>query len=108
MSFQVILSVEFVGSKSKMYPLMMIIKIIDTKRQKRLTKKFSKKMNHEEYIDILFEKKYTRHGMKRIQSKSHQIGTYNINKRSLSCFDDKMYILDDGIKNLAYGHKDTN
>ena len=36
--------------------------------------------------------------MKRIQSKLHRIGTYNIFKIPLSCFDDKKYILDDGIK----------
>ena len=28
----------------------------------------------------------------RIQSKDHRIGTYEINKISLSCFDDKIYI----------------
>ena len=44
--------------------------------------------------------------MKRIQSELHRIGTYDINKISLSCFDDKRYVLDDGINTLAYGHKD--
>ena len=43
--------------------------------------------------------------MKRIQSKLHRIGTDNVCKTSLSCFDDK-YILDDGINSLAYFHKD--
>ena len=44
--------------------------------------------------------------MKGIQSKSHKIGTYELNKTSLSGFDDKRYILDNGINTLAYGHKD--
>ena len=44
--------------------------------------------------------------MKRIRSKKHKIGTYDVNKISLSCFDDKMYILNDGIRTLAYFHKD--
>ena len=45
--------------------------------------------------------------MKRIQSKLHRIGlgTY-VCKISLSCFDDKRYILDDGINSLANFHKD--
>ena len=43
--------------------------------------------------------------MKRIQSKKHKIGAYQINKTSLSCFDDKRYVLDDGIHTLAYFHK---
>ena len=37
--------------------------------------------------------------MKRIQSKKHKLGTYEINKISFSCFDDKRYVLDDGIYN---------
>ena len=44
--------------------------------------------------------------MKRIQSVLHEIGTYDISKISLSCFDDKIYVLDDGINTLAYFHKD--
>ena len=44
--------------------------------------------------------------MKRIQSNSHSVGTYDLNKIGLSCFDDKRYVLDDGINALAYGHKD--
>ena len=44
--------------------------------------------------------------MKRIQSVLHEIGTYDINKTSLSCFDDKRYVLDDGINTLAYFHKE--
>lgn len=43
-----------------------------------------------------------RHNMKIIQSKLHEIGTYNIYKISLSCFDDKHYILNDGINSFAY------
>ena len=35
--------------------------------------------------------------MKRIQSKKHKLGNYEIDKISLSCFDDKRYVLDDGI-----------
>ena len=33
------------------------------------------------------------------------MGTYEINKL-LSCFDDKRFVLDDGIDTLAYFHKD--
>ena len=41
-----------------------------------------------------------------VQSKSLQIQRYNINKINLLCFYNKKYILDDGIKILAYGLKD--
>ena len=45
--------------------------------------------------------------MKRIQSKKHKLGTYEIDKISLSCFDDKRYVLDDGIYALSYFHKNS-
>ena len=44
--------------------------------------------------------------MKRIQSKKHKMGTYEIKKISLSVFDDKIFVLNDGIHTLAYFHKD--
>ena len=47
-------------------------------------------------------KKVVRHEMKRFQSKKHRIGAYKVKKVSLSCFDDKRYVLDDGIRKLAY------
>ena len=56
--------------------------------------------------DVLFNEKIIRHKMKRIQSKKHKLGTYEIDKISLSCFDNKRYVLDDGIHTLAYFHKD--
>ena len=34
--------------------------------------------------------------------------TYEINKISLSCFDDKRFVLDDGVHTLPYFHKDCN
>ena len=46
--------------------------------------------------------------MKIIQAKKHKIGTYEIDKISLSCFDDKKSVLDDGIHTLACFHKDCD
>ena len=40
--------------------------------------------------------------MNRIQSKDHRIGTYEISKISLSCFDDKIYIQSNGCDELVY------
>ena len=44
------------------------------------------------------------HKMKTIRSQNHQLGSYEIKRVSLSCFDDKRYISEDGIKSHAYGH----
>ena len=46
--------------------------------------------------------------MRRIQSKKRKMGTYEISKISLSCFDDKRFVLNDGIHTLAYFHKDID
>ena len=43
--------------------------------------------------------------MNRIQSKYHRMGIYEINKISLSCFDDKILILNDGYDVLALGYQ---
>ena len=45
--------------------------------------------------------------MTRIQSKKRQLETYEIAKISFSCFDDKRYVLDDGVYTLSYFHKDS-
>ena len=59
-----------------------------------------------EYSLLLLNKKIIRHIIKRIKSKKHKIGTYEIIKISLSCFDDKKFVLDDSIHMLSYFHKD--
>ena len=93
---------EFVGLKSKMYSLISF----DDKEVNK-ARGINKKLIHNEYPDVLFNKKVVRYNMKRIQSKLHGVGTYDVFKISLSCFDDKRrYVLDNGINTLAYFHKD--
>ena len=60
----------------------------------------------QEFYDPLFKKEILRHTMRRIGSKNQNLGTYETNKRPLSCFGDKRYILKNGINTLAYGHRD--
>ena len=58
---------------------------------KNVIKKYVK---HEDYKKFFFwiTNKYIK--MKTIRSNNHQLGSYELNKASLSCFDDKRYILD--------------
>ena len=44
--------------------------------------------------------------MRRIQAKKHKVGTYEIEKTSLSVFDDKQSVLNNGVDTLTYFHKD--
>ena len=97
-----VIVVEFVGLKSKMDS----IKKNDGKGS-NTAKGVSIATEFDEFKDVLFNEKIVRHKMKRIQSKKHKLGTYEIDKISLSCFDDKRYVLDDGIRTLAYFHKDS-
>ena len=47
---------------------------------KELTKAkgVNKKIRHKEFIEFLFDRKVIRHNMKRIQTKLHRIGTYDV------------------------------
>ena len=75
------------------------------KTAKRIKKNVIKNnIKHENYRDTLFNNKQIHHKMKTIRSQNHQLGRYEINKVSLSCFDDKRYILDNGQESYAYGH----
>ena len=92
---------EFAGLKSKMYSIVSV----DDKENKKANganKNVVKSIKHREFVDVLFNKKVMRHNMKIIQSRLHRIGTYEICKISLSFFDGKRYILDDGINSLAF------
>ena len=42
--------------------------------------------------------------MKTIRSQKYELGSYEINKISHNCFDDKHYIHNNGITSYDYGH----
>ena len=97
-----VIIIEFIGVKAKMYS---IRKINGSKSSTAKGVNIATEFN--EFKDVLFNKKIIKHKMKRIQAKKHKIGTYEIDKTSLSSFDDKRYVLDDGVHTLAYFHKDS-
>ena len=93
--------IEFISSKPKSYTL------IDVNNYEKSTRKeHSSNFKSSEFRDVVNNKKVIKHPMKKIISKNHKIYTQHSNKISLSCFDDKRYIKDDGIHTLAHGHKD--
>ena len=65
------------------------------------------KMNTIGYKNILFCGTYVKHEMNRIQSKDYNIETNRISEVSLSCYDDKQYILKDGYHRLSNFYKST-
>ena len=74
------------------------------KKAKGVNRNVVATISHNEYKYVLLNKKCLRHSMNSIQSKDHKIGTYEINKISLSCFDDKIYIQNNGCDGLALGY----
>ena len=95
---------EFIGLRSKMYSY-----IKDNNKGGKTAKGIKKNViknniTHENYKYILFNDEQMYHKMKTIRSESHELNSYEINKVSLSCFDDKRYIHEDGKTSYAYGH----
>ena len=99
-----VLIVEFIGRKSKMYSY-----VKDNEKGEKTTKGIKKNViknniKHEDYKNVLLKNEQLRHKIKTIRSQKHQLGSYEINKVSLSCFDGKCYIHDNGTSSYAYGH----
>ena len=59
---------------------------------------------HNEYKNVLLNKKCLRHSMNRIQRKYHKIGTYEINKIFLSYFYDKINVQNNGHDGLTLAY----
>ena len=93
---------KVVGLKPKIYSSL-VIDSSEPKNPKGVNKNLVDKISHNEYKDVLLNKKYLRHSMNRTESKNYRIGTYEINKISLSCFDSSIYVLDNEIDALALG-----
>ncbi len=121
---------EFVGLKSKMYsmihdedekkegdsneddgpeedgePQQKKKKTVETKRAKGIKKSVVKNnTRHEHYKQCLFNKTTHMSTMTQIRSYGHELYNIQLNKLGLSPFDDKRYLLEDGVTSLAYGH----
>ena len=68
---------EFVGLKPKIYSL--LVDNSEHKKVKGVNKNVVAVISHNDYKDVLLNKKCIRHSMNRIQSNDHRIGTYEIN-----------------------------
>ena len=91
----------FIGLSSKMYSY------IKNNYQNNKTAKgikrivIQKNIKHEGYKQTLFNNKQMYHTMKTIRSNHPQLESYELNKVSLSCFDDKRFLLDNAVKSYA-------
>ena len=54
---------------------------------------------------MLLEDRTMHHKMLVLRSENHQMYVETMNKKSMTPFDDKRYILEDGIRTVAFGHQ---
>ena len=94
---------EFVGLKPKMYSF--LVDNSEHRNANGVNRNVVPRISHNEYKDVLLDNTYVRHSLNRIQSKGHTIGTYKINKISLFCFADKMYIQSNEYDGISLGYQ---
>ena len=61
-------------------------------------------ISHEDYVATITGKKLSDAAMTTVRSDGHHIKTIQQRKITLSPFDDKRYIRDDGVRTYAHGH----
>jgi hypothetical protein len=64
----------------------------------------TKHVQHSMFFHTLQNKIFTSATFKTIRALNHTLNTIETTKSCLSAYDDKRYILDDGVSTLAYGH----
>ena len=98
---------EFVGLRAKAYAFLQETggRIVESKKLKGVKKCVVKKKIHfEHYKDCLLSGRDHYAQMVTFRSKLHVVDTVEQIKKSLSRYDDKRFILDDGISTRAHGH----
>ena len=91
----------FVGLKPSMYSFLVDNK--EHKKGKYVNRNVVATISRNKYKDILLKNKCLSHSMNRILFKYHRIRTREIKKISLPCFDDKIYVQNNGYDALALG-----
>ena len=100
-------AVEFVGLRPKMYSLLTVDKQ-EKKTAKGVSKTTIKKsLCHADYKKVLEMGRPTLAIMWQIRAHLHQLYTQKVCKVALSAYEDKRYVLADGVHTLAHGHYKT-
>ena len=96
---------EFVGLRSKLYALPIDGEVKEKKTAKDVkTCVIDKTLTFSDYKNVLANRSQLTKDMNFIKSKHHKVSTVNVSKICLSSFDNKRYIIDDGVNSLSYGH----
>ena len=94
---------EFVGLRPKMYS--MTYNGLEKKTAKGIGRVAIKnRLKHSLYKKALFDKDIVYASMRQIRSYNHELYSVFVNKVGLCPFDDKRFVLNDGINTRAHGH----
>jgi hypothetical protein len=107
------LILEFVGLKPKMYSFITLSDVEsehpkekDKHRAKGISAAASRNLRHADFLAQLERPAENAQTNRRIANSLHKLYTVEMQKRGLCAFDDKRFVLADGIHTLSYGHKD--
>ena len=103
---------EFIGLRPKMYSFITSKDDVDGNpmvkekhRAKGIAAATARTLRHQQYLEQLHTPRENILPNMRIGNKLHEIYTIKVDKRGLCAFDDKRFVMDDGITTLAYGHE---
>ncbi|KAE9523040.1 hypothetical protein AGLY_016671 [Aphis glycines] len=100
---------EFIGLRSKLYSHQILDSEKEIKKSKGVKKNVvENKICFDDFKNCLLTKKPKYVIQNLFRTKKHDIFTVEQNKKALSVYDDKRFILNNGIDTLAWGHYKTN
>ena len=97
--------IEFIALKPKMYSILYEDNR-ETKKIKGVKKSVTSQVTHNEFRKALFNTEQKHTSFNSIRSFNHEVFTVQNSKLTLSPFDDKRWLFPNGIRSMAYGHKD--
>jgi hypothetical protein len=96
---------EFIGLRSKLYAHKIFENEKEVKKAKGIKKNvIQKEICFEDFRKCLLTKEPIYKKRKMFRTKNQYIYTVEQNKKAISAYDDKRFILEDGINTLAWGH----
>ena len=109
---------EFVGLRPKLYALRLDgdehaargdkdLKLVTKKSKGTKKSVVANQIKFSNYVKTLETRQSMRHSQVNFRTDCHRVYTVRTTKTSLSAFDSKRYLLEDGIQSYAYGHYKT-
>ena len=97
---------EFVGLRAQMCSLLVASDDTPKLTAKGVKRSWvDKHVRHDNFLHVLENKSVSYARYYKFTSRRQNLATELVNKKCLDAFDDKRYILEDGVRSYSYGHK---